>query len=119
MVFGLVPLIVAWHLWRHSSSVGRGAVLSVLVAATVLSGLASALPLRSEGADTITVVMRPNQNVGALLQAVGSADAGVIWADPTGEVWVLRAPSGALSALSLYRHGAPLRQHDAGRRIVQ
>lgn len=107
IVFGVIPLVVGALLWRRPASTsGGGRIVAVLAAGTVLAGLAGAMPLKGGYSDTITIVASDAQSIGPLLQQVSDAEGGVVWSDAAGQVWVVRAPPGSLSVLSLYRHGA-------------
>jgi len=107
-LFGVVPLVVAWKIFNRATiRVAPGKFLgSFVIAMTVAAGTLNAVPLRAIGNDAITVVLRSDRSLADMMPALDHAGASIVWADPTGAVWALRANEGRLRALDLYRSGA-------------
>jgi uncharacterized membrane protein len=101
VVFGLLPLLAGWW-WqqRAGQKEAARALPLLLVGATAVAALASALPWNN-GTGTVTVVLRPDVSAGPFLSKIG--DARVVWADDA--VWVLQ-PAADTRPLSFYRAGA-------------
>jgi uncharacterized membrane protein len=116
-VFGLLPLVLAWRIGTRNgreppdtgaSGTGRGSMGTQLGAwalalLTVSAGAWGSRPPPDDG--QALVVFRPGMAPAQAFDALGAADARVLWVDPTAGVWAVQGlASGARSAL--YRDGA-------------
>lgn len=107
-LFGVIPLFAAWRIFHRSPlSVGPGKVIgSLVIAATIAAGAINAQPVSAMDSDAVTVVLRPDRSLADVMPVLDQAGASIVWSDPTGAVWVLRADAGRLRAFDLYRGGA-------------
>lgn len=117
VVFGVVPALVGWWLWRRapgtpgggspqspSARWGRQAAAGLGLAA-VVAGAWSALP--TGATDQVTVVFAPGVAPGQSFNALARIDARVLWVDRSGGLWAVSVPRPS-AALALYRDGALL-----------
>lgn len=111
VLFGIVPLLAGWVLRRQGPGAGGaggagGAAVSALLAVVITTAAALNLyPVSAPAQDTSVVVLRPGASAAGLLAALDGTDARVVWADPSGGVWVLADAPGA-TLFSLFGAGA-------------
>jgi len=103
--FGLVPL--ALGLWLRRRPPGKGSrwpvAAAVLAIAVLASGAVAALP--PPNLSQVVVLFRPGTTADQVMAAAAEADARVVWADASGQVWAFDLPDRARSR-ALYSHGA-------------
>ncbi len=106
VLFGLLPLAVAWYLVRSRPATGGDAAAAAAIAALAVGAglLAARQPPASED---LVVVFRPGVSAAQALEALGRVDARVVWTDGLAGVWAVKADP-ALPVLPLYRDGALL-----------
>jgi uncharacterized membrane protein len=105
VVFGVLPLVAGILIQRGNSADSTRAlpIASLLVVAAVTGGILGAVPPASN-AQQVAVLVRPSQ-AARLLSALPEIDAGIVWADRSGALWVFSLADGARAA-ALYDFGA-------------
>lgn len=104
-VFGLVPLAIGWVLHRRAAANGRRLMSSpiALVLAVMVAGPIAALPPPDQ--TQVVVLFRPGISEQQAFAAIMAAQARVLGADPSGQVWAVDLGSDG-NRSELYRHGA-------------
>lgn len=105
-VFGLAPLALGYAVIRRGGGLdrpGRKLAPAVLALATLLAGPVAALPA-ADGAP-VMVMFAPGTGPTAAVAAAAAMDARLVWADASGDVWLLDLPRPG-EAWRLYGHGA-------------
>src|SRR5690606_6489315 len=107
-VFGVLPLLAGFIIRRNIDSDRRAsprhrAAAALALVALIGGSIAAAPPSETRH---VAVLVRPH-DVGYLLDALPSLGAGILWADRSGALWVLRVTDAA-SARRFYQHGALL-----------
>jgi len=104
LLFGVVPLVIGFIVRRNIDSgdhAPRRAAAALMLVALTGAFIATVPPRETQ---QVAVLVRP-RDVGQLLDALPSVGAGILWADRSGSLWVLRVTDAA-SARRLYQHGA-------------
>lgn len=99
-----------WRVGRTTGSGGTGGrrrvVAPVLLAvAPLVAGPIAALP--PPNVSGVAVLFRPGTSVSEVFAGLTAADARIVGADPSGQVWIVKVASGG-NPLAFYRHGALL-----------
>lgn len=104
VVFGVLPFVVGIVLRRSDSGSGARArpVAAFLILAALTGGVLGALP--PSNVQQVAVLIRPSQ-AARLLGALPEVNAGIVWADRSGALWVLSFEDGE-KANELYEFGA-------------
>jgi uncharacterized membrane protein len=107
---GLVFAAWGWRVGRGTSSGGMGGRRRVvapvlLVVAPLVVGPIAALP--PPNVSGVTVLFRPGTSVSEVFAGLTAADARIVGADRSGQVWIVKVAPGG-NALAFYRHGALL-----------
>ena len=107
VLFGLLPLALGWWTGRRPGAGGeRGRATALMLAlAAVLAGPLAAWP--SQGDGPVLVMFRPGMEGAPAFDALGRADARVVWADRSGGMWAVEL-AGEAGTAALYAGGAIL-----------
>jgi uncharacterized membrane protein len=105
VTFGLVPLALAWWLFKRSRPNQNGGPAAAAVV-TILAVLAAPLAARPQpNSNSALVLFAPGTSTAAAVNAVMQADVRLLWVDPNRSM-IIVALDHPRVFLELYRHGA-------------